>query len=293
MIFVAGATGFLGGEICRRLRTAGRPVRGLARSTSDPAAVERLRASGVEVVEGDLRDAASLERSLRGVTAVISTATTTRSRQPGDSIEATDHQGQINLVDAARAAGVERFIYVSFSGQIGEDDPLTTAKRAVERRLQESGMSYTVLRPSYFMEAWLSPALGFDFPNARATVYGSGERKISWVSLADVASFALRALDDPDTARTTIELGGPEALSPLEVVKIFEETSGRKFELEHVPEDALRAQADASSDSLQRSFASLMLGYAKGDSIPMGETLRRHPVELRSVRDYARDTLGA
>ncbi len=287
MILVAGATGYLGGEICRRLTESGRPVRGLVRSTSDPNIVARLESLGVQVVRGDLRDRISLDAACAGVSAVISTATATRTRQPDESIESTDQDGQVNLVDAARAAGVPRFIYVSYSGQIEGDDPLTHAKRAVERQLRESGMTYTILRPNYFMEAWLSPALGFDYTSGHATIYGQGDRKISWISLADVAEFAVRALDAPGAENAVIELGGPEALSPNEVIRIFEESTGKRFDVEHVPEEALRAQRDGATDSLQRSFAALMLNYAKGSETPMDETLERWPVHLTSVKEYA------
>jgi hypothetical protein len=93
--------------------------------------------------------------------------------------------------------------------------------------------------------------------------------------------------------RTAIELGGPNAVSPLEAVRTFEEVGGAPFERQHVPEDALRAQFAAATDSLQKSFAGLMLDYAHGDEIPMEGTLRRMPVQLTSVRDYARTVLGA
>jgi NADH dehydrogenase len=292
MILVAGATGFLGREICRRLTSKGRSVRGLVRATSDDEAVRQLGELGVETVEGDLRHSASLEQACDGVETVISTATVTRTRQPGDTVEATDQQGQLNLVDAARWAGVDQFIYVSYSGNIGTNDPLTTAKRTVEQRVRESGMIYTILRPTMFMEVWLGPALGFDFANARATIYGDGKNRISWVSLRDVAAFAVRAVDDPAAANMTIEIGGPEALSPNEVVHIFEETSGRRFDVQHVPDDALRAQAASGGDSLQRSFGALMLGYAKGDEIAMDDTLKRYPVKLTSVQEYARDVVS-
>lgn len=125
-------------------------------------------------------------------------------------------------MEAARAAGVRRFIYVSYSGHIDVDCPLTTAKRSVEQSLTRSGMTYTVLRPSFFMEMWLSPALGFDPGNARAQLFGSGEAKISFVSAKDVARFAVDCLDNAAADNATIELGGPEALSPLDVVHRFE-----------------------------------------------------------------------
>lgn len=291
MLLVAGSTGFLGREICRRLAADGHAVRGLVRATSDPEVVSLLREWKVEPAQGDLADRASLEVACRGVDAVISTASATRSRQPGEDIESTDRQGQLNLVAAAREAGVARFVYVSFSGGIGADDPLTQAKRSVEQRVRESGMAYTILRPSYFMEAWLSPALGFDYVDGGVTVYGSGENGISWISLADVAAFAVLCLDSPAARNATIELGGPEALSTRDVIRIFEEEGGRPFEIREVPEEALRAEA-ASGDPMQQVFATLMLGCAQGDAIPMTSTLEKFPLRLRTVREYAREVLG-
>jgi uncharacterized protein YbjT (DUF2867 family) len=291
MIFVAGATGFLGGEVCRRLIERGESVRGLVRPTSDPTAVDRLRTLGVEQVVGDVRDRASLDRACAGVRTVVSTVTTTRTRQPGDSIEATDEQGQLNLVAAARAAGVERFVYVSYSRHLNDDGPLTHAKRTVEKALAASEMSYVILRPSYFMEVWLSPVVGFDYPNRQATIYGAGESKISFISLADVAEFVTRAAVDQEPASAAIELGGPDAISPLEVVHIFEELGAAPFAVQRVPDDALRTQFEAATDSLQKSFAGLMLDYAQGDEIPMSDTLQKFPMPLTSVRDYARSVL--
>ena len=293
MILVVGSTGLLGGEICRRLRAGGELVRGLTRATSDTAAVDRLLGMGVETVIGDIRDRASLDAACRGIDTVFSTATITRSRQPGDSIEATDEAGQLQLIDAAKNAGVRRFVYISYSRNLNDDGPLTHAKRTVERRLRESGMTYTILRPSYFMEVWLSPHLGFDYTNRKATLYGAGEAGISFISFADVAEFAVQALHSSDAANATIELGGPDAVSPHDAVHIFEELAGASFEVQHVPQEALRAQFDGATDSLQKSFSGLMLDYAGGDEIPMRDTLDRIPVKLTSVRDYAQSVLGA
>lgn len=82
---------------------------------------------------------------------------------PGQSdIRTTDLNGEITLIDAAVAAKVRQFVYTSFSGNLDLDFPLRNAKRAVEQHLQRSGLTYTILRPSFFMEVWLSPAVGFD-----------------------------------------------------------------------------------------------------------------------------------
>ena len=288
MNIVVGATGFLGSENCRRLAQQGKPVRALVRTSSDPAKKEALQNLGIELVEGDLKDAASLAVACQGVTAVISTASVTISRQAGDSIQAVDLDGQLNLIQAAKAANVSQFIYVSYSGNIDVDCPLQTAKRTVEQALRESGLTYTILRPSSFMEVWLSPIVGFDVANANVTVYGTGERKISWISLADVAQFAVESLTNPAAQNAVLELGGPVALSPLEVVQIFEAASGKSFAVQHVPAEALQAQLDAATDPIQQSFAALMLAVTQGDEIDMRETLQKFPLQLTSVADFAR-----
>jgi uncharacterized protein YbjT (DUF2867 family) len=287
-VLVVGATGLLGNEICEKLVAKGHKVRGLVRPTSDPTRVDRLRSLGVETVTGDLKDPKSLEGACRGEEAVISTASSTFSRQPGDSIESVDRDGLRNLVDAAKSEHVGRFVFTSFSGNIEESSPLRDAKRGVEQHLKESGLDYTILRPSYYMEVWLSPAVGFDFAKSTAVIYGTGERKLSWMSFRNVAEFAVEALEKPSARNRLIELGGPQPLSPLEVVQIFEKESGRKFEVKHVPEEALRQQHAAAPDSLQESFAALMLDYAEGDDVPMTEVLREFPVKLTSVEQYAR-----
>jgi NADH dehydrogenase len=287
MILVVGATGLLGSEICRLLAATGKPFRALVRPTSDKGKVAQLQSLGAEVARGNLRDRSSLEAACKGVKAVISTASATVSRQEGDSIQTVDLGGQLNLIDAAKTAGVNQFILISFSPSAIEF-PLQAAKRAVEKHLKQSGLSYTILQPTCFMEVWLSPALGFDAANAKAQIYGSGDNKISWISFRDVAKFAAESLNNPEADNAVIELGGPESLSPLEVVRIFEQAQGSAFEIQHVPEEALVEQKKTADDPLQQSFAGLMLYYAAGNVIDMHETLQKFPVRLTSVKDYAR-----
>ena len=199
----------------------------------------------------------------------------------------------MRLIDAAKAARVRQFIYVSVSHHLDVDCPLTTAKRTVEAHLKRSGLTYAILAPTFFMEVWLSPALGFDAGKGTAQIYGSGANKIGWISLNDVAQFAVACLDNPAARNATIELGGPEALSPLEVVRQFEEAGGRKFQVEHVPEETLNAQRAAAADPLQQTFAALMIGYAHGDPVDMRMTLQKFPISLLSVKEYARRTVRA
>ena len=184
---LVGATGLLGPEICQRLTATGHEVRALIRRTADPCKRAALAGLGVELVEGDLKDAASLERACAGVQAVLSTASATLSRQAGDSIETVDQLGQLALVEAARQARVEHFVFVSFRENPDIQFPLTIAKRTVERALKSSGLAYTILQTSYFMEVWLTPALGFDAAHGKVRMYGDGSRPISWISYRDVA----------------------------------------------------------------------------------------------------------
>lgn len=286
-VLVAGATGILGSEICRQLIAKNIKVKGLVRSTSVANKIAALNELGVEIVVADLKNKASIVNAVQGVSSIISTVSSSLSRQEGDSIQAVDEQGQINLIDAAKSAGINQMVFISFCPMPGQF-PLQTAKRKVEKHLQESGLNYTILQPTYFMEVWLSPALGFDYANAKAIIYGDGLKKVSWIAINDVASFAVASLDNVAAINKIIELGGPAALSPLEVVKIFEANTGKNFELQVVPETALKAQKEAAPDPLSESFAALMSGVAVGSEIDMKKTLHDFSIQLTSVNDYAK-----
>jgi uncharacterized protein YbjT (DUF2867 family) len=286
-VLVVGSTGFLGMEICRQLVKTGKNVKALVRHSSDPEKVNAIQQMGVEVREGDLKNTDSIKKAMEGVGAVISTASSTLSRQEGDSIESVDSNGLLNLVQSAGDGGVNQFIFISVY-PMPQTSPLQNAKRKVERKLMESKMNYTILQSALFMEVWLSPAVGFDFPNSKATIYGEGKNKLNWISLFDVAAIAVASLDNEAARNSVFQLGGPEELSPLEAVKIFEKHSGNKFTIENVPIAALQAQKDAASDSLSESFAALMLNYAEGDKIDTKETRKVYPFRLTSVMDYVK-----
>jgi uncharacterized protein YbjT (DUF2867 family) len=285
MILVAGSTGLLGSEICRLLGEKGRPFRAQVRETSDPAKVERVRSYGAEVFKGDLRDPASLRAACQGVETVICTVSSVPfSYVPGvNDFQTTDMQGVINLVDEAGAAGVKHMIYISFTIHEEIPYPLANAKQTVEQRLKDSGMIYTILKPSFFMEFWLTPAVEFDPANAKATVYGSGDQPIGFISYKDVAQFAVKSIDYPAARNCTLSLGGPENLSPHQVIQLFEKSTGRTFDVTHVPVEALQAQFDSTDDPMQKTFTGLMLSYAAGDPIDMRETQQSFAVSLTPV----------
>lgn len=285
-ILISGATGFVGKQIALSLQRKTGRVRGLARDgASNPKASDLLTA-GVEIVTGDLTEPATLGNACVGVETVICTATTMPTGVD-DGLRRVDHDGVLALIDAADRAGVKKFVYTSYSGNIEIDCPLRTAKRDCETRLRQSGMDVVILRPSYFMEMWLGPHLGFDPLNAMARVYGDGTGKVSYISALDVADFAVTAALKPTPKETVLEMGGPEALSQLDAVRIFEKILGTTCRLEFVPVEALKQQ-HLSTDPLQKTFGALMLAYAEGDVIHgAAATAGEYGIALRTVSEYA------
>jgi uncharacterized protein YbjT (DUF2867 family) len=293
MNLVVGATGMVGTEICRVIAASGRSVKALVRGSSDAAKVENLKRLGATIVQGDLRDRISLKAACEGVKAVISTASAMPFAYAPDenTPQRTDQDGCLSLIDVAREAGVRQFVYTSFP-PMPASFPLQDAKRAVEARLRDSGLVHTILRPTYFTEVWLSPAVGFDHANFRATIYGTGENAISWISFLDVAQFAVASLDNPAARNAILELGGPHGLSPRNVVKIFEKMGGRDFATTQVPVETLQGQLAGATDPMQKSFVGLMLGYATATAIDMTAALKTFPLTLRTVDAYARSVMA-
>src|SRR5712671_6712880 len=154
MVLVVGATGLVGSAVCEKLARRGEKVRALVRRTSSEEKIAALKTSGAELLVGDLKDPDSIAAACRGVDAVISTASSTLSRQAGDSIESVDLAGQLNLVNAAKNCGVERFLFVSFRKSSALSFPLGDAKEAVEKAIMT--LNFTTIQASWFMEVWLS-----------------------------------------------------------------------------------------------------------------------------------------
>ena len=285
MILVVGATGLLGSETCRRLRAQGRDVRGLVRKGSPAECM--LREIGVEIATGDLRDPAAVDAALRGVDCIVSTATAMGSKDKSLSLRAIDRDAQLRLVGLAKAAGVARFVYVSASPNLRSSAPLIGYKRQVEDAVRASGMRWTILQPTCFMEVWLSATLGWNFDEARATIFGAGTTPLSWISILDVANHVVQAIDDPRLANRDLPLGGPEALSPNEVVQVFERVTGRPYRAKHVPRAVLlMSPLVALFNEGAASGMSMGAQTALGDAID-SPLQRELGLPLTTVEQYA------
>jgi uncharacterized protein YbjT (DUF2867 family) len=291
MNLAIGATGLLGSEICRQLRSRNLPVRALVRRGS-PREGE-LAASGIEIAHGDLRDPATLDAACRGVSCVFSTATAMGSRDKSLTLRAVDRDGQLALVAAAKANRVGRFIYVSVSPVLQPPAPLVRYKREVEQVVRESGMRWTILQPSVFMEIWLGAPLGWDHSAARAMIFGDGKGNLNWVAVADVAELAVMSLSDHRLENQTVSVGGPEPLTPNDVVRIFEETSGRRYAVRRVPRPLLRALGPVVSIFNEAVASGMLLGAngTTGERLDLS-LMKSLGLPRVTVRDYAQRVIG-
>jgi uncharacterized protein YbjT (DUF2867 family) len=293
MDLIVGATGMLGSEIAVQLLERGRRVRALVRPSSRPERVARLKALGAELVYGDLKRPATLDAACAGVSTLISTASSTNSREQGDSIETVDGMGQLALIEAARRAEVEQFVFLSFPPSQLEF-PLQTAKRAAEQRLRQSGLGFTVLQPVHFFETWFSEVTGFDWRRRSARLFGGGHAEVSFVSYRDVARVVAGVLGKQAALGKTLAFGGPAAVSQRDVVRVFEELTGARFDVEVVDATALAAQVEQPGDSLARSFAALMLlcGVRHEYAVAPGSLSGLVELELVNARGFA-EAMGA
>lgn len=286
MDLVVGATGSVGKAVARRLREEGREVAALVRGGASRESARELVDAGIRVIDADLTDPQTLDAACDGVETVICTATSMpHGRDNG--LKRVDHDGILALIDAAERAGVEKFIYTSYSGRIRQESPLETAKRACEQRLLDGEIDCVILRPSFFMESWLG-APAYDFAAGTVKIYGSGEAPVSYISARDVVEFAVAAATLNESGKVILEMGGPEALSQLQAAGIIEKALGKKLAIEKIPLEAIRENHAAGTDPIGKTFAALGLAYALGDAIPEAvQNAADYGVELRSVADYA------
>jgi uncharacterized protein YbjT (DUF2867 family) len=235
MILVVGATGDLGSRVARRLRSEGQPVRCLVRASTDDSGLRQL---GAEVVRGDLTVPAGLGAACEGIDTVIATATAIGrrlARANSPSIGDVDEKGMVSLVDAAEAAGVQRFVYLSFAGvDTPVGTPLEHAKLAVEERLRTTSMQTVIVRADAFQEIHLAPMARFDIASGKAAIIGKGNTRRRWVATEDVAAL-LCAVALESAPPALLEVGGPELLTKKEAVAIVQDLTHARMKIQRMP----------------------------------------------------------
>jgi uncharacterized protein YbjT (DUF2867 family) len=294
MILIVGGSGVLGRELAGRLLARGEQVRVLTRS---PDRARDLERAGAELVEGDLLDRASLARACAGAGAVVAAAHAMLGRGRYRS-EAVDDAGNRALIDAARAAGVERFVFVSIYGA-APDHPVDFWRRkyAVEQYLKTSGMTWTILRPSAFME-WHAHVF-----NGRAilekggtTLMGRGTKPRNYVAARDVAAFAVVALTAARLAGRTVDVGGPGDFTADEIAGIYARAAGVTPRVRHVPPAVLRAMSSLAGPfhpGIGRvMYVSSLPDDAFDERLDPAPLLAEFPMELTSMDEFVRERVA-
>ncbi len=280
VILVVGGTGYLGGMIARRLLEDGQAVRVLVRNSSS---YQPIVDAGAETIIGDMKNRASLDAAVAGVDTVITTANSAQ-RGGDDNPQTVDLEGNANLVDAARAAGVQHFIFVSaMPADVESPMPFFAAKGATEQRLRASGMTWTILAPNIYMDVWAALVAGQPaISGAPVVLVGEGKRKHAMVATQDVAAFAVAAVGNPAARNQRLVIGGPEAVSWRDIAATYERLLGRPVEIRSVaPGDPIA--------TLPEFMVGALPGFEMFDSpVPMDDLAATYAVTLTPLEAFVR-----
>lgn len=253
MYLVTGATGGLGKRIVRLLRDRDFPVRAFVRLSSNYAELEQR---GAEIFIGDLRQERDLRKACEDVRYIISA-----HGSNSGSAQDLDYRANIDLIDFGKSVGIEQFVYTSVLGvdRGYQDSPTFKAKREVEKTLEKSGLTYTILRPSGFASNLLPLAERFRQTGVYFAI-GDLKNRSSVVSTDDLAEIAVKSTEIEAAKNTVFPVGGPEILNREEIPKIFGRVFNKEPFIVNVPLpvfDGLRSGVGFVNPDLQRSLGTL------------------------------------
>jgi uncharacterized protein YbjT (DUF2867 family) len=229
-VLVTGATGQQGSALARQLRQRGHRVIAFVRDPASPTAVD-LKSTGADLAVGSFDDLDSIVRAAQGADAMYAMATPFEG-----GMEAEIRHG-LNLTDAARLAGVQHFVYSSVAGA----DRLTgiphfDSKHRVELHVRRSGLPYTILGPTFFMENFTSSM----FKAGVLTLGLPPTRGLQMVALDDLADFTVRVLEEPERfLEQRIDVASDE-VTGQQAAGLLSMVSGHRIHYEQLPLDLLR-----------------------------------------------------
>jgi uncharacterized protein YbjT (DUF2867 family) len=263
VILVTGATGHQGGAALRHLREKGFPVRALTRDPDQPKARE-FTGRGVEVVRGDMEDRATVTRALDDAYGIFSVQ---NSQQAG--VEGEIRQG-LAVADAAKGTRISHFVYTSVaSADRRTGIPHFDSKFRIEEHIRGTGMSYTIVRPVFFMENWLGMRQAID--SGTLSMPLDPETRLQMIAVDDIGGVVAMAFERPGRWQGRIlELAGDE-LSMTELAQAFSVASGREVRYVQTPWDEFEKQAGQEMTVMYRWFQST--GY----HADIGATRQEYP----------------
>ena len=238
-VFLTGATGFVGGNMLRRLLAEGHSVRALVRDPQKAGKAENAETAKVELIPGDVVESTGLDKGLQGCDAVIHLVGIIVEKG-SNTFEQVHHLGTRNLVEAAKRAGIKRFVQMSALGvRANGVAPYQTTKWKGEEEVRRSGIPFCILRPSLIfgegdgfvtqmMKTMRSAPLFRPVP-------GSGNPKFRPIFIDDVTACFARALTAEAATNQTIDLGGADELTLNEVLTEIARCAGVRKPAVHIP----------------------------------------------------------
>jgi uncharacterized protein YbjT (DUF2867 family) len=264
-ILVSNANGKVGHEVATALLAAGQSVRIGAR------AVDKAKAAfpGARIIELDFARPATLAAAVNGVDAVFSAT-------PYELLPKAEQE----LIAAAKSAGVERFVKLSAMGV--EGDP-SSPHMLAEKALEESGLSWTVLRPTFFMQNYSTMMAAS--VRSGAIYEAAGDGATSFVDVRDIAAVALAALTKPGHAGKIYTLTGPAALTRADVAAALTQALGGKVAYVAVDDAALRGAMAGAPPALTELMSALYGAVRHGYTAHVGDDVAK--ATGRPPRDFA------
>jgi uncharacterized protein YbjT (DUF2867 family) len=208
-----------------------------------------------------------------GVDVVITSATAILS----GSVKAVDQDGYLALVSAARQNAVRRFIYTSLPMSLSSS-PLVDAKRTVEASLRGSGLTYTILQPTCFMQSWAGKETGWDITRRKGAIYGDGSAPVGWVDIEDVAGYALESLTNDAAQNADVAICG-DIMNYADVRRTFEAVTGQPFKIMRIPNPLL-----ALGPHLRRLSPKFCSALTLGGDVAHGRTVVN---ASKTLQDFA------
>ena len=245
-VAIAGGSGFIGRAIARRLGAIGEiKVRVLSRNPD--AARARLKVPGVEFVRGDIAEPATLNDALAGASVIVDAVQfdgyPVENPRSGLTFEQVDYGGTVALIEAAKQAGVAQFIYISgAASDENSDHPGFRAKGRAERAIRESGLTYTIFRPSLVYGPEDKVVNGLARALRFAPVFGvpgTGRQWVQPVLVDDLAACVALAVSGSGRNQT-YEIGGPDLMTFDQMMEAIMDASGHRRLLFHIPEGVMR-----------------------------------------------------
>ena len=240
MILVVGGSGRLGSSVANRLHRRGLAVCVLSRGlAANPGTLD----GGVEVVQGDVRDPASLVAPMEGVDVVVSAIQGFAGRG-GVTPQSVDRDGNIHLIDAAERAGADMVMLSVIGASAGSGMELMRMKFAAEQRLRSGRGQWTILRSDAYAETWIGLLEQTAGRSGKPRVFGRGDNPISWVSVEDVAAVVERAVVDNSLRGRVLELCGPEPETLTRLAEMVMAHHGWTGTPKNVPRSMLHLMAN-------------------------------------------------